>query len=285
MSNPQFAYEVEGEGIPLLFIHQVASDRRLWYHQRMHFRDHYRFISVNVFGHGANALPQLELSLDRTAQAIHCLIESLGSQPVFLIGVSLGAAIAVRAASVKPSLVEGLVLISPWTHADEHVGAFTGRLVRLIETDGMAAHLDLLLRYIFPPAYLDSNHPEVERLRFLALQQDARVVAGAWTVLQAVDLRGELQAVRVPSLVIAGMNDLFTPPYLARAIAERLPQAELECWEESGHFPFLEDPARFNRRVEAFIVQCLARARLRGEGDGASAIYGAVSSAQEGGSR
>jgi pimeloyl-ACP methyl ester carboxylesterase len=39
----------------------------------------------------------------------------------------------------------------------------------------------------------------------------------------------------------------------------------LEIWEETGHFPFLEDPARFNGRLDAFILCCLARARGRSE--------------------
>ncbi len=264
MKDLPIAYEMEGDGVPLLFIHQVASDRRIWHHQRTHFHDRYRFITVDVFNHGTNAPPRHELSLDWESQGVHRMIEWLGSQPAFLIGVSLGAAIAVRAACVKPSLVEGLVLISPWTHADEYVRTFMGRLIRLAETQGMAAHMDLYLRYIFPPACLENHHPEVERLRSLALQKDSKIVAQTWAELQTIDLRGDLRAVGAPSLVIAGMNDLFTPPYLARAVAERLPQAELECWEESGHYPFLEDPPRFNRRVEAFIVQCLAHAGSRG---------------------
>jgi pimeloyl-ACP methyl ester carboxylesterase len=61
------------------------------------------------------------------------------------------------------------------------------------------------------------------------------------------------------------MHDLFTPPSLARPVAEGLSHGELEIWEETGHFPFLEDPARFNGRLDAFILCCLAQARGRSE--------------------
>ena len=37
LSDLAIAYEVEGEGIPLVFIHQVATDHRLWYHQHAYF--------------------------------------------------------------------------------------------------------------------------------------------------------------------------------------------------------------------------------------------------------
>ena len=55
-------------------------------------------------------------------------------------------------------------------------------------------------------------------------------------------------------------SDLLTPPYLARALADSLSEVELEVWEEAGHFPFLEDPSRFNRRLEMFVRRCLTEA-------------------------
>ncbi|MGH8055748.1 MAG: alpha/beta fold hydrolase, partial [Candidatus Entotheonellia bacterium] len=66
-----------------------------------------------------------------------------------------------------------------------------------------------------------------------------------------------------PSLVIAGLQDFLTPPYLTRAVAAGLPQVELEVWEETGHFPLLEDPVRFNQRLESFVLRCLAQKSMR----------------------
>jgi pimeloyl-ACP methyl ester carboxylesterase len=56
------------------------------------------------------------------------------------------------------------------------------------------------------------------------------------------------------------MNDLFTPPYLAREVAAQLFDVELEIWNGSGHFPFLEDAPRFNRRLQMYIRRHWARA-------------------------
>jgi non-heme chloroperoxidase len=74
------------------------------------------------------------------------------------------------------------------------------------------------------------------------------------------DLSDHLREIHVPSLVIAGLNDLSMPPYLARTVAAGLSEVELEEWEERGHFPFFEDPTRFNRRIEMFIRRCLTQA-------------------------
>jgi pimeloyl-ACP methyl ester carboxylesterase len=125
----------------------------------------------------------------------------------------------------------------------------------------MSNHIELFLRYVFSPSSRECHGQEVERLRALAMEQDAKAVAYTWAACMASDLSGCLWDIHAPSLVIAGLHDLFTPPYLARAVADGLSGVELEIWEEAGHFPFLEDPSRFNRRLEMFIRRCLTQAR------------------------
>jgi pimeloyl-ACP methyl ester carboxylesterase len=248
----------------MLFIHEVATDRRLWQWQWRYFQGCHRPIAVEVFGHGRQPWHPHELSLPDTARQIQQLLERLDTGRVFAIGVSLGAAVAVQVALNSPTLVEGLVLVSPWTHADEHVRSIVERLFRLAEAHKMETHMDLFLRYVFPPSYVEQRLLDVHRLRGIGLEQKANAVASAWAACQRLDLRGKLEGVRAPTLVIAGLNDLLTPPYLARAVAEGLVKSQLEIWEGTGHFPFLEDPRRFNRRLEDFIQHCLERA-VRGQ--------------------
>jgi pimeloyl-ACP methyl ester carboxylesterase len=117
--------------------------------------------------------------------------------------------------------------------------------------------MDLFQRYAFPVDAVGRQHPEVERLRSMVLAQDPRAVAYAWAACLALNFYERLVDITTPSLIIAGMRDLVTPPYLARAVAKQLREVELEVWEETGHFPFLETPERFNTRLEAFIHHCL----------------------------
>jgi pimeloyl-ACP methyl ester carboxylesterase len=211
-------------------------------------------------GHGEVSWPSEEFSLSRAAGHIQALLTQLKAGPAFLIGVSMGATIAMRIALSDPLLVRGLILVSPWSHTSEHTKSLVDRLFRLAEAGDMSTHTDLFLRYVLPTVYLERHSSEVEHLRALAMEQNARAVAYTWAACMASDLSDCLRDIRAPSLVIAGLNDLFTPPYLARAVAEGLSEVELEIWEEIGHFPFYEDPTRFNRRLEMFIRRCLTQA-------------------------
>jgi pimeloyl-ACP methyl ester carboxylesterase len=133
-------------------------------------------------------------------------------------------------------------------------------LFRLAEAGDMRAHTDLLLRYSFPTILSAAQAIEMEQLRAQILEQNAWAIAYSWVACLACDLRAEVRQIKATSLIIAGSNDLFSPPYLARGVAEGLVEVELEIWEETGHFPFLEEPERFNRRLELFIQRCLVSA-------------------------
>jgi pimeloyl-ACP methyl ester carboxylesterase len=247
------AYDTRGQGIPLVFIHQVATDRRVWQHQRTSLSSQYLTFTLDILGHGTQGWPLDEISIEQAAVHVQRLLEQVVPGEAFLVGVSMGAAVAMRCALNAPSLVRGLILISPWTRIHEHTKSLIDRLFRLAEAGDMTAHTELFLRYVFPPTYLERHVREVERLRAIVMEQDSKTVAYAWAACLASGADGDLGKIRAPTLVIAGLHDLLTPPYLAREVAAGLIDVELEIWNASGHFPFLEDALRFNRRLEMYI--------------------------------
>jgi len=105
MDGYTMAYDREGEGVPLVFIHQVATDRRLWPHQWRTFCRRYRLITVDTMGHGEVPRPPEECSLEHTAGYVQELLRWLQAGPAFLVGVFMGPAIAMRAAPSHPLLV------------------------------------------------------------------------------------------------------------------------------------------------------------------------------------
>jgi pimeloyl-ACP methyl ester carboxylesterase len=253
-------YDTRGQGVPLVFIHQVATDRRIWQYQLPSLAGRYLTVTVDILGHGVPGWAMAEMSIGRAAVHVQRLLEQVVPGQAFLVGVSMGAAVAMQCALNAPSLVRGLILVSPWMRISEHTKSLIDRLFRLAESGDMTAHTDLFLRYVFPPAYRERHIPEVERLRAIVMEQDSKNVAYAWAACLASNVDADLSEMRVPSLVISGLNDLFTPPYLAREVAARLFDVELEIWNGSGHFPFLEDAPRFNRRLQMYIRRHWAQA-------------------------
>jgi 3-oxoadipate enol-lactonase len=242
-----------------VFIHQAAMDRRLWHHQSIALARRYRMITVDILGHGESTWAPEELSINWAAVHIQQLLKRLDTGAAFLIGVSMGATVAVQLAFNKSSLVRGLVLVNPWSCVSDYTQRLMERLFRLVDAGDMEAHTDLFLQYVLSTSYMERHTAEVRRLRAIAMEQDAKVVAYAWAACLASDVTNIIGEVRAPSLIIAGLHDVFTPPHLAREVTAGLVDVAMEIWEEAGHFPFLEDPPRFNRRLDRFVRHALAQ--------------------------
>jgi pimeloyl-ACP methyl ester carboxylesterase len=64
-----------------------------------------------------------------------------------------------------------------------------------------------------------------------------------------------LETLRVPTFLVTGDADLYTPPSVLRLFAARIKHAETLVVPEVGHSAYWEQPAAFNRAVLSFIAK------------------------------
>jgi pimeloyl-ACP methyl ester carboxylesterase len=74
-------------------------------------------------------------------------------------------------------------------------------------------------------------------------------IASLWRT----DLRARLREIHVPVIAIYGQRDRIVNPGQGRIIAERMPVAQVASFEESGHFPMLDEPQRFHQTLQSFL--------------------------------
>jgi pimeloyl-ACP methyl ester carboxylesterase len=78
--------------------------------------------------------------------------------------------------------------------------------------------------------------------------------------LQAIvdyDFRERLPEIEDPTLIVWGRNDRVVPVAGAHEYEQLIPNTRLEVWEDTGHLPMLERPARFNELLEEFLSESL----------------------------
>lgn len=115
VNGTDLAYITQGRGIPIVFIHGAFSDYRFWESQRETFANRYQFIALNLRYHGAAPWPDNATNYSEATHAadVAAFISALGVGPVYLVGVSYGANIALDVALAHPDLVFGLVMEEP----------------------------------------------------------------------------------------------------------------------------------------------------------------------------
>lgn len=203
-----------------------------------------RVIALNL------ADDEQKCSIDRYSNQVQKVLEATGiSEPIVLVGYSLGAVIAASFAAENPSLLAGLVLVAGWARTSNFQKLRNSAWLS-IQKENPASLAPLMTMLNFSNRYLDARTPlEIETLNKNVKISEQRV--SQMRLNADIDITETLSTISVPSFVIACVHDLIAPKsqsrYLFAAIQD-CRYAELE----SGHAVVTERPAELFAYIDEF---------------------------------
>ena len=174
-----------------------------------------------------------------------------------------GAVIAVEYAREHPDRVDALVLITPVSPHEPglHIDGLIGRLtedgqmhVQAVLDNPFATMLEKreqFVRAVLPLLFYDQR--AMDRADLGSFRYSPDVDSRLSAELKSFDLYTRLDGVGIPTLVIAGRHDVLTPLSEQMAYVERISTSHAVVFNESAHFPFLEEKRAFLSQVETFI--------------------------------
>jgi 3-oxoadipate enol-lactonase len=122
-----------------------------------------------------------------------------------------------------------------------------------VEREGMAAVTAVAMRRMFPERFIAANREIVAGREGVFERIDPAVFASACRALATMDLDADLPRVRNRTLIMVGAQDEATPPALARALKDRLADADLIDLPGLGHCPHIQDPDAFVTAIAPFL--------------------------------
>ena len=183
------------------------------------------------------------------------LIESLGGEPVVLVGHSMGGFVAQEAYARFPQLIKALVLgfTSPSfgggsrEFVDQFIAARIGPLDEGRSMAEVAARL-------MPTMRGAKSQPEgvAHAERVMAAIPPA-TYRKAVQLLTTFDRRAQLSAIAVPALLVAGSEDRVAPANVMQRMAQKIPGAEFVLLEGCGHLGPMDQPEAFNEALRGFL--------------------------------
>ena len=204
---------------------------------------------------GSGAISVASLAADALG-----LLEALGVERVHVLGYSLGSAIAQELALAAPERVASLVLNCTWARTDGFQRAVITGLSHPWRTGDLDAALGAL-GIAFSPQLLDSPAfgELVEQLLplFPSTEQQIRATVEHWDADLAHDTLDRLGDITAPTLVVAGEQDLLTPPWHGQQVAAAIPGAKLQMFTGPGssHALGIERAEEFMPLVQGFISE------------------------------
>jgi pimeloyl-ACP methyl ester carboxylesterase len=262
-------YETAGKGPVLLLIHGMAGDFHNWDEVVGPLADHHLVIAPDLPGHGGSGPGGGDYSLGAMAAALRDLLAALGHERATLVGHSLGGGIAMQFAYQFPEMTERLVLVSsgglgPEVSAVLRAAALPGADRFIATTAGPAGAVGTVLGRGLSLFGLRPNADVAEVGRgYASLADPERRTAFLATLRSVVGTRGQrvnagdrlYLAEGVPVLLVWGDRDPIIPVSHARAAHELIVGSRLEIFEDVGHMPQIEAPAKFVAVLERFVSE------------------------------
>jgi pimeloyl-ACP methyl ester carboxylesterase len=253
-------YEVAGTGQPLLLIHAGVADHHMWDDQFAVFAERYRVIRYDTREFGLTTSDNVSYS-DR--QDIVDLLQQLGVDKTFIIGVSRGGALAIDFTLEHPELVAGLIVVAGGVSGLEGSGT-EAELALFRQMEAAQAQkdyrtlIDLELQgWIDGPGQPATRvAPEMRaNVRGMLTNNYARHHDEAPTARPlappAVHRLGEIH---VPTLVIIPDLDFSETVVAMDYLAQGVAGAQKVVMHGVAHLPNMEQPAQFNQIVLDFLA-------------------------------
>lgn len=259
-----------GDGPPVVLVHGLIGSHLSWGTQLERLSTKHRVIAPDLFGHGASDKPSGDYSLSSHAATIRDLMDHLGIDSAALVGHSLGGGIVMQFIYLFPERVDNLTLVS-----SGGLGPEVSLLLKAATLPGS----ELVLPLVASDWFRRNAEGALSQLSRLGLPvKPGASMAETWRAFKSVSDRSTREAFlassravvgprgqtvsakqhfekfeSIPSLLVWGAKDRMIPAKHADNIRREVPNSQVEIFPDAGHFPQLDEPDFFFRRLDEFL--------------------------------
>ena len=229
LSEELVHYEVLGRGKPLIFLHGWVGSWRYWIPTMQSISTSFRSYAIDLWGFGDSAKISDLYTLAKQVELLDDFIDKLGLGKIALIGHGLGALVSILFAARKSNYVDRLLTIGvPVSYTD-----ISPRLEASLP-------LDLV-------EWLLKNTPAIEIIRQETLKADPEAIKCSLDKFDQNQFHKVIAKLCVSHLCIFGQNDPLIHCSQLSIDAAPSPLSHHIAFDQSGHFPMLEQTSDFNR--------------------------------------
>jgi pimeloyl-ACP methyl ester carboxylesterase len=250
-------YEMKGRGHPLIILHGLGNNSQSWKRQLEGLSEKFTVIAWDAPGYGKSSDPKVVWKdFSQFATILKGFIERLNYQSVYLLGHSMGSAIALDFCNRFPHMVDKLIIADATRGAaglsvEENHKRLKNRLHNIENLDPVEI-AKLRVKDLLAPKPDPNVKKEAERIMAQIRPMGYRSVAYS---LSNLNQMGFLESIHVPTLVICGEMDKATPVSESEVFCTLISGSKMVVIPKTGHLCYQEDPKSFNAAVLEFLCE------------------------------
>jgi len=240
-----FKYVDEGQGPVLMLLHGLFGALSNWESVVNHYSKHFRVIIPML---PIYEMPIKEAGLQGLTEFTERFVEMKKLDSMIIMGNSLGGHVGILYTLANPAKVSKLVLTGS-------SGLFENTMGGSYPRRGSYDYIREKVAYTFYDPTVASKELVDEVFETTrSIPKCMRIVAIAKSA-QRNNLALELQKIKVPTLLVWGLNDTITPPMVGHEFNRLIPNSELKFIDKCCHAPMMEHSEKFNQLVEEFLLR------------------------------
>ena len=247
----RIAYNVYGAGkTSLIFIHGWSCDSRYWKNQTNVFSKDYQVITIDIAGHGNSSLSRTNYTMLSFAEDIKAVIDKENINRAILVGHSMGGSIIAEASRLMPKKIISIIGVDTYQNVEEKLSqeAFD-EMIEPFENNFMDAAQGFVLSMF--PIETDKKLVNWVKEDMSSAPRDVALDAFRSYIGQYINGEASLVFEKI-NIPIVSINARLWPTN-PEANRKHMKNYKLFYIEETGHFPMLEKPEKFNTLLKEAI--------------------------------
>lgn len=229
----------------LVMIHGAGGCSRVWQGQIRPLGRTLNTLALDLPGHGKTPGPG-KADIREYTDWLADLLDAAFSHPVFLMGHSMGGAIALELALSSITSLKGIILASSGARLGVAPEFLTGLLNNFEEM------VDSIMHYAYAP---DADESLVREGARLMKEAGSKTAHDDFLACDRFDRRKDLGNIQIPCLIVCGEQDILTPKTLSRSLHENIQGSSLHFFPSAGHMVMIESHGAFNQCIKDFVLR------------------------------
>ncbi len=249
--NISYSEKGDMSALPLVLIHAFPLNRRMWTRQMDGLSDKLRTLAPDLPGFGETPVHVDDQSMAAYVKKLKQFLDGKGIYKAVFAGCSMGGYVLFEFWRTYPDTMSGMILCDTRAEADtEETKANRMKSIEDVREKGIGPLAETMIPKLLSSETVSSREELVSEVREIILSNTTEGVANALAAMaERPDSTDTLNIIDIPTLLIAGKEDIITPPEVAENMQTKMKNARVEIIPGAGHLSPIERPELVNQSI------------------------------------